>query len=55
MLTGPVGVNSPRRSIRAPAVSSFARSGAGLFSHSSSFDQRWRPEALRTAMATAFF
>ena len=27
----------------------------GWASHSSSFDQRRRPEALRTAMATAFF
>jgi hypothetical protein len=32
-----------------------ARSHAGVFSYSESFDQRRRPETLRTAIAMAFF
>ena len=38
-----------------PPVLSLARSAAGPLNLSSNFDQRRRPETLRTAMATAFF
>ena len=40
---------------RAPSTISCPRPSLARASHSSSFDQRQRPEALRTAMATAFF
>jgi len=46
--------------LTAPDISLVMQAGlrsviAGLPSHSSSFDQRRRPDTLRTAMATAFF
>ena len=57
----PVGPLYPSRLPRTfPPRSYFLASGlravmAGLPSHSFSFDQRRRPDTLRTAMATAFF
>ena len=48
MLAGPIGAEPSRKSLRAPPVLSLSRSGAGLFSHSSSFDHRCRP-AFRAA------
>ena len=48
-------VNDGRSGSRASPVRSFSGSPAGPLNHSSSFDQRRRPEAFRTAIATAFF
>jgi len=50
-LTDTIGPEPLRRSVRASTVSSIARSCAGPFNLSSSFDQRCRLGTLRTAMA----
>ncbi len=48
-------VNGDPRGAPAPARKPDSAPSVGRASHSSSFDQRRRPEKLRTAMATAFF
>ena len=50
-----LGRNERKAPIHANSGSNPTDSWASPFSHSSSFDQRRRPETLRTAMATAFF
>ena len=45
MLTGSICAEPPRGSIRPSTLSSLARSGAGLFNHSSSFNQGRRSSA----------
>ena len=52
---GMAPVNGRSRRDRASRVMPVSAPAVAPDSHSSSFDQRRRPDALRTAMATAFF